>query len=243
MSETFVVAGASGLIGAPIVEAIVARGDHVIALRRHLSDTPRGDRGGTGVTWVGADLDTEAGVEAALSTIADFGVPVKGFVHAARSRERIGVGVRATSEDWLAEYRMTVRVPYLMAEELARAHGLSSAVILGSIYGMVAQRPSLYDDPEDSLNPQYGASRAAVVQLVRDLAVRLAPQARVNAVSFGGVEGVVSPDFVRRYSREAPFGRMLSVGDVAGPVLFLLSDAASGVTGHNLVVDGGWTAW
>jgi NAD(P)-dependent dehydrogenase (short-subunit alcohol dehydrogenase family) len=78
--------------------------------------------------------------------------------------------------------------------------------------------------------------------LTKELAVRLAGRhIRVNAISFGGVEGRVNEAFKARYAQFCPLGRMLNDNDLAGPVEFLATPASSGVTGHNLVVDGGWT--
>jgi NAD(P)-dependent dehydrogenase (short-subunit alcohol dehydrogenase family) len=72
----------------------------------------------------------------------------------------------------------------------------------------------------------------------------LAPRnVQVNCVSFGGVKGRADADFEARYAKLAPTGRMLDEKDIAGPVAYLLSDASVGMTGHNLVVDGGWTVW
>jgi len=109
------------------------------------------------------------------------------------------------------------------------------------MYGVVAPTPALYDDFTGESAPHYGTGKAALVHLAKELAVRLAPHVRVNAVSYGGVTGRADAAFEARYAQLAPLGRMLDEGDIAGPVLFLASAAAGGVTGHNLVVDGGWS--
>ncbi len=90
----------------------------------------------------------------------------------------------------------------------------------------------------------YLAAKAAHIHLTHDLAVRLAKKnVRVNCISYGGIEGRVDEAFKERYAQMCPSGRMLNDSDLAGPVMFLLSEAASGVTGHNLVADGGWSLW
>ena len=76
------------------------------------------------------------------------------------------------------------------------------------------------------------------------LSIRLAGKnVRVNAISYGGVEGGVSEDFQKRYSKFCPRGNMLTFDDITGALHFLVSDKSSGMTGHNLVVDGGWCVW
>ena len=90
----------------------------------------------------------------------------------------------------------------------------------------------------------YSVAKAAQVQLTRELAVRLAPKGiRVNGICFGGVEGRADEAFVDRYRQLCPAGRMLRDDEVVGPVDYLVSDASSGMTGHNMMVDGGWTTW
>lgn len=88
----------------------------------------------------------------------------------------------------------------------------------------------------------YSASKGGVLNLTRYLASYLGDDGiRVNAISPGGVFNDQDPQFVEAYEDQVPLGRMASADDISGAVVFLASDAAAYVTGHNLVVDGGWT--
>ena len=87
------------------------------------------------------------------------------------------------------------------------------------------------------------APKAGLVQLTRYLATALAPDVRVNALSPGGIERGQPDAFRERYRARTPLRRLATEEDVKGAVLFLASDLSAYVTGHNLVVDGGWTAW
>ena len=119
----------------------------------------------------------------------------------------------------------------------------ASIIFVGSLYGSVSPDPSLYNHLGFDKPPSYGASKAAVASLARHYAVRLASQGiRVNTLSPGGVRGDQDEEFQRRYASHVPLGRMADVDDLIGPLLFLASDASRYVTGHELRVDGGFTA-
>jgi NAD(P)-dependent dehydrogenase (short-subunit alcohol dehydrogenase family) len=123
--------------------------------------------------------------------------------------------------------------------------GRGSIVNIGSLYASVAPIPALYDhiEPPFVKPAAYGASKAAVVNLTRYFARLWGPYGvRVNALSPGGVLGGQDPEFVRKYSERVPLGRMAEIEDLAAPLLFLVSDASAYVTGHELRVDGGFTA-
>jgi NAD(P)-dependent dehydrogenase (short-subunit alcohol dehydrogenase family) len=126
--------------------------------------------------------------------------------------------------------------------------GRGSIINIGSLYASVAPDSRFYDhiecDPPFLKPPAYGASKAAAVNLTRYLATLWAPcGVRVNALSPGGVMGDQDPEFRRKFCERVPLGRMAEVSDLRGPLLFLASAASSYVTGIELIVDGGFTAW
>lgn len=115
---------------------------------------------------------------------------------------------------------------------------------IGSIYGLVSGDPRIYTDSNRNTSEVYAASKAAVIQMTRYWAVHLAKyNIRVNAISPGGVFNRQGADFVKNYSDHTPMTRMAREDELNDALLFLASEASSYVTGHNLVVDGGWTAW
>lgn len=123
-----------------------------------------------------------------------------------------------------------------------------SIINIGSLYASVAPDTRMYDhlglDPPFLKPPAYGASKAAVVNLSRYLATVWGPYGvRVNVLSPGGVRGGQDGEFLRKFTERVPLGRMAEHADLTGPLRFLASDASAYVTGTELRVDGGFTAW
>jgi NAD(P)-dependent dehydrogenase (short-subunit alcohol dehydrogenase family) len=134
-----------------------------------------------------------------------------------------------------------------------------SIIFLSSIYGIVgndqriyegANLPQLYAGVPSGKQTIYShavypAAKGAVISLTRYLAAYWGTRSiRVNCISPGGLAHPGENDeFVKRYSQRVPLGRKAGLDEVNGAVVFLASDEASYITGHNLVVDGGWTAW
>jgi NAD(P)-dependent dehydrogenase (short-subunit alcohol dehydrogenase family) len=126
--------------------------------------------------------------------------------------------------------------------------GRGSIINIGSLYASVSPDARFYahiqSDPPFLKPPAYGASKAAVINLTKYLATLWAPHnVRVNALSPGGVLGNQDETFKRKFCERVPMGRMAEPSDLRGPLLFLASKASSYVTGINLAVDGGFTAW
>ena len=129
------------------------------------------------------------------------------------------------------------------AAPLLRRSGHGAIVNIGSIYGLVGPDMRIYEGTGSGNPAAYAASKGGLLQLTRWMATVLAPDIRVNAVTPGGIERGQPEAFQERYHARTPLGRMGHEDDIKGAVAYLASDLSSYVTGQNLVVDGGWTAW
>jgi len=149
-------------------------------------------------------------------------------------------------EAWDAAMRVNLTTAFVMVQEARsalEASGHSSVIFIASIYGIVGPDHRLYEGTPMANPAGYAASKGGLLQLTRYLATTLAPRVRVNAISPGGVWRQQPEAFRQRYEMRTPLGRMATEDDLKGAVIYLASDLSSYVTGHNLVVDGGWTAW
>jgi len=150
-----------------------------------------------------------------------------------------------TVEAWDRALRVNLTAAFVIvqtARDALAASGRGAVVLFGSIYGMVGPDFRLYEGTALANPAGYAASKGGLLQLTRYLAMLLAPRVRVNAISPGGVWRDQPDAFHRRYVARTPLGRMGIEEDLKGAVAYLSGDLSAYVTGHNLVVDGGWTA-
>jgi NAD(P)-dependent dehydrogenase (short-subunit alcohol dehydrogenase family) len=256
-----VVTGAYGRLGPVWCEALLEAGARVIGLDLP-GAAPSEDYGrlcrdaGDRLTTIPADVRDRASLEAARNRCRDSGGEPSVLVNNAGIDQPPGLIRTYSIEEVPAEQFQRVldvnvtgafQAAQVFGPDMVRA-GRGSIVNITSLYASVSPDARLYNhlptDPPFLKPPAYGASKAALVNLTRYLATHWGPAGvRVNALSPGGVEGGQDPEFKRKFTDRVPLRRMAAAQDLGGPLIFLASDASSYVTGIELRVDGGFTAW
>lgn len=154
-----------------------------------------------------------------------------------------------SDEDWDFGIDGTLSSTFRMIREVIpyfKANKGGKIINVSSMYGMVSPQFALYDDAPEQWNPpQYGAAKAGVIQLTKYYAAYLARYSvNVNCVSAGPFPKVSvqsNQSFVKKLQSMVPLGRLGVPEDLVGAFVYLSSEASNYVTGHNLVIDGGWT--
>lgn len=249
--KTVWVLGGTGLLGTPSVRLLAEHGAHVIVSSRKphdcesLVDALAAD--GLNAEAIACDVtDYATTADVARSIAAKHGTidVCANFAYGASGRTLHDI----TPEEWEFGVRASGSSAFFLSREVAKYMAPGSSLIhLSSMYGMVSPDPANYP-PATTINPpDYGFAKAGLVQLVRYLAVQWGPKGiRVNAITpgpFPGEAATAIEGFVDRLAKRVPLGRTGEAHEVAGGVVYLASDASSFVTGSNLVIDGGWTAW
>jgi NAD(P)-dependent dehydrogenase (short-subunit alcohol dehydrogenase family) len=252
-SPTVLITGATGKLGRAFALGFAAMGASVALTSRSGERAKELEkeclaRGAPRVVCVQVDLTDHTAASVVTDELAKIDLLPNTLINNAQDSEylKLDPGGRTSRENWHGELLLGVVLPYELTMMLADLNPtpLKTVINIASMYGVVARNPTLYEHPELESPVNYGVTKAALIHLTKELAVRLAPRKiSVNAVSYGGVSGRVGKDFQARYSRFCPSGRMLDDTEVFGAVKFLASGDAAGMTGHNLIVDGGWTIW
>ncbi len=146
---------------------------------------------------------------------------------------------------WREAMEVNLTAAFVLSQSMARllAAQAGSIVNIASIYGNLGPDWRRYEGTALGNPAAYAASKGGLIQLTRWLATTLAPRVRINVVSPGGIARGQPKAFVDQYNAQTPMRRMACEGDFKGVVAFLASDASAYMTGQNLLVDGGYSAW
>jgi NAD(P)-dependent dehydrogenase (short-subunit alcohol dehydrogenase family) len=241
------VTGAGSGIGRRIAEGLAEAGADVGCLDLSGSDLPgvvaEIEKTGRRAIAVPADVTDAAGLADAVRRVQEELGPLRLAVNSA------GIANAAPAEDmpleqWRRVIDINVTGVFLSCQAEARAmldHGTGSIVNIASMSGVIVNR--------GLLQAHYNASKAAVIHLTKSLAMEWCRRGiRVNAISPGYTATPMNlraevADQVQQFEADTPMGRMATVGEMVGPAVFLLSDAAGFCTGVDLLVDGGFACW
>jgi NAD(P)-dependent dehydrogenase (short-subunit alcohol dehydrogenase family) len=260
--RTAVVTGGCGILGRRFAEGLAEFGANVAILDLDEKATASAAiemaaRHSARVKGYACDITEPDAVRRAAQAIeADLG-PVSILLNNAASKTRdvdafFAPVEKFTLETWREIMAVNLDGMFNVAQvfgTLMAGRGYGSIVQTASIYGLMAPDQRIYEGSEylgRAINTPavYTTSKAGVIGLTKHLATYWAPQGvRVNTLTPGGVESGQNDTFKQRYSARIPLGRMARADEMVGAMLFLVSDAASYVTGQNIAVDGGLSAW
>lgn len=253
--RTALVTGATGYLGREIVSALSDAGAHVVLNSRTKKDLEvlRKELKSAGrlVSVEAFDVaDKKKAAQAVQRTGNRFGIDI--LVNNAYDPAEYGEKSleKAKAPDFSRAYDVTVisafnliqaALPFLERAGMRHPSG-ASVINIASMYGSVSPDPSVYAKGKNN-PPYYGAAKAGLIQFTRYAACHLAEKnIRFNCISPGAFPKKNDP-LISKLSKRNPMGRTGRPEELAGAVVFLASEASSYITGVNLPVDGGWTAW
>lgn len=248
-----IVTGAAGWLGSAMSRALAEAGAKLVVTSRSASQAEEFAASLPGSGHVGIGFD-QGDTDTIPAFVADV-VKRMGQIDILVNNAYGGTGPTidtATAEDFDRAYHTGVTAYFLLAREvvdhLRSREAFGSVINIGSMYGVVASYPDAYEGMAVKSPPNYHGLKGGIVHLTRHLAAYWAEHnVRVNCISPGPFPksntSSDNPEFIKRLEAKVPMKRMGMPEELKGLVVLLASDAGSYITGQNILVDGGWTAW
>jgi NAD(P)-dependent dehydrogenase (short-subunit alcohol dehydrogenase family) len=240
--KIIIVTGGSGLIGQAIVDDL--RKHNAIVFNAEIS-VETDLKAGT----IHCDITKTDSIDTMLKLLMETYGTVDGLVNNAypRTSDWGNKFEDITMSSWQKNVDMQLNSVFYLCQQtflLMKNKKSGSIVNVASIYGIVGNDFTVYNNTGGMTSPAaYAAIKGGVINFTRYLAAYFGPyNVRANCVSPGGIFNHQNENFVENFNNKVPLGRMGLPEDIAPAITFLLSDGAKYITGHNLVVDGGWTA-
>ena len=251
--RTAVVTGGAGLIGRTICRALSEAGARVFIAEIDMNAAERLSEeiraAGFRTEAIEMDITSADSVKTSITQITEQAAAIDIWINNAYPRTPDwGNKFEDVSMDSLRKnVDMHMNGYFLCCQqvlELMKTKGKGVLINIGSHYGVLGPNFSIYEGTSMTMPAAYALIKGGIVNFSKYLATYYAPHnIRVNAVCPGGVFDNQPSEFVEKYIKLTPLNRMAKPEDIAGPVLFLCSDAAAYITGQVVMVDGGLSAW
>ena len=238
--QVILITGSQGFIGRKLVSSLKNSNNTLILLEKNISKLEKNK----GIYSYKVDFSNDADLQNILSKIKKTFKKIDKIVSlAALTGDSIEL-YKNKKEIWKEIYNVNLFAPMKIFSNLKtnlKKSKRPSIVIISSIYGEVQPKFEIYKNTKLENFFDYSSSKSGLIYLTKWLAKKYSPHIRVNCISPGGIIRKQSKTFIKNYNSKTLLKRMCTESDVVGPILFLLSEHSSYITGQNLLVDGGFS--
>lgn len=261
-NKTVVITGGMGQLGTQYTKTLLENGTKVAVFDINIEKKNayfQSQQGNPNLKLYKVDITKKEDIKQALERVVeDLGKPSVLINNAAldvppgSSADESGPFENYPEKSWDKTVEVNLKGMFLTCQIVGgfmAENGGGSIINISSIYGNVSPDQRIYEYRAKGGKPffkpvSYSVTKAGVINLTRYLATYWAPKkVRVNTLSLGGVFNNQDEQFLKEYVKRVPMGRMANEDEYNGAILFLASEASSYMTGSNLIIDGGWTAW
>lgn len=237
--KVIIVTGGSGLLGTEIIYQIKKLGAIVINLEINIKTNVE-------LTEIECDITNPESINYTISLIIQKYGKIDGLVNNAypRTNDWGNKFEDIKIDSWKSNIDMQLNSTFYLCQivlEKMKIQKFGSIVNMASIYGLVGPDFSVYANTDMTMPAAYSAIKGGVISFTRYLSSYYGKyNIRINCISPGGIFNNQPDIFVKNYEKKVPMNRMGKPSDISPAVCFMLSDESSYITGHNLIIDGGW---
>ena len=237
--KVIIVTGGSGLLGTEIIYQIKKLGAIVINLEINIKTNVE-------LTEIECDITNPESINNTISLIIQKFGKIDGLVNNAypRTNDWGNKFEDIKIDSWKSNIDMQLNSTFYLCQivlEKMKIQKFGSIINMASIYGLVGPDFSVYANTDMTMPAAYSAIKGGVISFTRYLSSYYGKyNIRINCISPGGIFNNQPDTFVKNYEKKVPMNRMGKPSDISPAVCFMLSDESSYITGHNLVIDGGW---